>query len=132
MDGENYITRKLIILILLEWSNEEMGRQMGRVEEIRNGRGIYVRKLLGDRGVDGREILKLISEKEDVSLHTHTIKPVQRSLNVCFCVSGHRLPDSISKKDTRSSFQKLVSSAPKFRGSPYNSRSHSDIEEGGV
>ena len=63
---------------------------MGRVEEIRNGCAIFVGNLLGARGVDGRAVLKLISEKEAVSLHTHThthsIKPVQRSLNVCFCV----------------------------------------------
>jgi hypothetical protein len=72
-------------------------------------------------------------------VYTHSIKPAQRSLNVCFCVSGHRLPDFIFKKHPRSLIKTvtvftvvLVSSAPKFRGIPYNSRSHSDIEEGGV
>jgi hypothetical protein len=70
---------------------------------------------------------------------THSIKPAQRNLNVSFCASGHRLPDSIFKKPSSSAVQTvtvftivLVPSAPKFRGIPYNSRSHSDIEEGGV
>jgi len=72
-------------------------------------------------------------------VYIHSIKPAQMSLNTCFCVSDHRLPDSIFKKHPCSLCKKvtvftvvLVSSAPKFRGIPYNSRSHSDIEEGGV
>ena len=55
------------------------------------------------------------------------------------CVSLYQVTDSIFKKHPRSLFNTvtvftivLVSSAPKFRGIPYNSRSHSDIEEGGV
>jgi hypothetical protein len=72
VDAGNYIARKLIILILLQWSNEDMGRANGTVEEIRNGCAIFVGNLLGARGVDGRAVLKLISEKEAVSLHTHT------------------------------------------------------------
>jgi hypothetical protein len=82
--------------------------QMGSVEEIRNACGIYVGNLLGPLG---RHRCRWKGNKK-FSLE-QAMKALRESRGTLFYVV-------------------LVSPAPKFRGIPYTSRSHNDIEEGGV